>query len=77
MEVPSAKDMSTALPTDFSIDGSVKGSMAAGGTAHGGLVLNLSIANFNNYSSEDIAQLTNKIMLTAGQFARRKGVVFA
>jgi len=29
------------------------------------------------YSSEDIEQLTNEIMVTAGQFAKRKGVVFA
>ena len=36
-----------------------------------------SIANFNNYSGEDIEQLTNEIMVTAGQFAKRKGLVFA
>lgn len=35
------------------------------------------ITNFNNYSSEDIRQLTNEVMETANQFAQRKGVVFA
>ena len=35
------------------------------------------IATFNNYSSEDIRQLTNEVMETANQFAQRKGVVFA
>lgn len=37
----------------------------------------LNIANFNNYSNDDISQLTNEIMETAGQFAKRKGMVFA
>ena len=37
----------------------------------------LNITNFNNYSSEDIRQLTNEVMETANQFAQRKGVVFA
>lgn len=43
----------------------------------GGLQLVLNISNFNNYSSEDIQQLTNEVLVTAGQFAKRKGVVFA
>ena len=51
--------------------------MQMGAAVSGGFVLNLSIANFNNYSSEDIEQLTNEIMVTAGQFAKRKGAVFA
>ena len=75
-----AKDMSTALPTDFNIDGNVRGSLASaaeGGSHAGGFSLTLSIANFNNYSGEDIEQLTNEIMVTAGQFAKRKGLVFA
>ena len=73
-------DMKTALPTDFSIDGNVKGlvdnsNFAAFGKS--GLSLVLNIANFNNYSNDDISQLTNEIMETAGQFAKRKGLVFA
>ena len=43
----------------------------------GGFILQLNITNFNNYSSEDITELTNEIMATAGAFAQRKGVVFA
>lgn len=75
-----ADDMKTALPTDFSIDGNVKGlvdnsNFAAFGKS--GLSLVLNIANFNNYSNDDISQLTNEIMETAGQFAKRKGLVFA
>lgn len=75
-----ADDMKTALPTDFSIGGNVKGlvdnsnSVAFGKS---GLSLVLNIANFNNYSNDDISQLTNEIMETAGQFAKRKGMVFA
>lgn len=74
-----ADDMKTALPTDFSIDGNVKNSVNTQGLNSGvsGLSLVLNIANFNNYSSEDISQLTNEIMETAGQFAKRKGMVFA
>ncbi len=33
----------------------------------------LNIGTFNNYTNEDIRQLTNEIMVTAGQFAKRKG----
>lgn len=74
-----AKDMETALPTDFHVDGSISGAVsgATGTKAQSGLQLVLNITNFNNYSSEDIHQLTNEIMVTAGQFAKRKGVVFA
>lgn len=74
-----AKDMSTALPTDFDINGSIGSTVAsaANGALSGGFSLQLNIGTFNNYSSEDIEQLTNEIMVTAGQFARRKGVVFA
>lgn len=46
-------------------------------SARSGLSLVLNIANFNNYSNDDISQLTNEIMETAGQFAKRKGMVFA
>lgn len=75
-----ADDMKTALPTDFSIDGNVKGLVDnSNSTAFdkSGLSLVLNIANFNNYSNDDISQLTNEIMETAGQFAKRKGMVFA
>ena len=60
------------------MNGSINGAMA-GATSGviGGLQLVLNISNFNNYSSEDIQQLTNEVLVTAGQFAKRKGVVFA
>lgn len=75
-----AKDMTTALSTDFSVKGSVENAMtsaASGGAGKSGFVLQLNIGTFNNYTNEDIRQLTNEIMVTAGQFAKRKGVVFA
>ena len=75
-----AKDMETALPTDFNVDGNVHGTVSGGiadSATVSGLQLVLNITNFNNYSTEDIQQLTNEIMVTAGQFAKRKGVVFA
>ena len=74
-----AKDMETALPTDFNVEGNISSAVsgATGTKAQSGLQLVLNIANFNNYSNEDIHQLTNEIMVTAGQFAKRKGVVFA
>ena len=75
-----AKDMTTALPTDFSVKGSVESAMSSAASASAGksgFVLQLNIGTFNNYTNEDIRQLTNEIMVTAGQFAKRKGVVFA
>lgn len=74
-----AKDMQTALPTDFSVNGSIGSAItdAARGAVQSGMSIILNITNFNNYSGEDIEQLTNEIMVTAGQFAKRKGVVFA
>ena len=75
-----AKDMTTALPTDFSVKGSVESavsSAASAGAGKSGFILQLNIGTFNNYTNEDIRQLTNEIMVTAGQFAKRKGVVFA
>ena len=74
-----ADDMKTTLPTDFSIDGNVKNSVNTQSlnSGVGGLSLVLNIANFNNYSNDDISKLTNEIMETAGQFAKRKGMVFA
>ena len=75
-----AKDMETALPTDFNLDGNVHGTVSGGiadSAKVSGLQLVLNITNFNNYTNEDIHQLTNEIMVTAGQFAKREGVVFA
>lgn len=71
-----AHDMQTALPTDFDVTGNVK-SAIDGASGFGGFTIALNIATFNNYSSEDIRQLTNEVMETANQFAMRKGVVFA
>lgn len=71
-----AHDMQTALPTDFDVTGNVKSTVNGGG-AFSGFSIVLNIATFNNYSSEDIRQLTNEVMETANQFAMRKGVVFA
>lgn len=71
-----AHDMQTALPTDFDVTGNVK-SAIDGASGYGGFTIALNIATFNNYSSEDIRQLTNEVMETANQFAMRKGVVFA
>ena len=75
-----AEDMETALPTDFTVDGNIGASAkaaTAGVNAPTGLQLVLNIATFNNYTNEDIQQLTNEVLVTAGQFAKRKGVVFA
>ena len=74
-----AEDMSMAVTPNLDVKGSVGNaiSTAAGSVLAGGMSLVLNITNFNNYSSEDIEQLTNEVMVTAGQFAKRKGVVFA
>ena len=62
-------------PSDINVN--AHSSLADGQAQPGGFVLQLNITNFNNYSSEDITELTNEIMATAGAFAQRKGVVFA
>ena len=73
-----AHDMQTALPTDFDLSGSVRTAVdGAVGKAASAFTIALNIATFNNYSSEDIRQLTNEVMETANQFAQRKGMVFA
>ena len=73
-----AHDMQTALPTDFDLSGSVRTAVdGVTGKAASAFTIALNITNFNNYSSEDIRQLTNEVMETANQFAQRKGVVFA
>ena len=73
-----AHDMQTALPTDFDVSGSFRSAVdGVIGKAASAFTIALNITNFNNYSSEDIRQLTNEVMETANQFAQRKGVVFA
>lgn len=73
-----AHDMQTALPTDFDVTGSVRSAVdGVMGKAASAFTIALNITNFNNYSSEDIRQLTSEVMETANQFAQRKGVVFA
>ena len=73
-----AHDMQTALPTDFNVNGSIRSAVdGVVGKAASAFTIALNITNFNNYSSEDIRQLTNEVMETANQFAQRKGVVFA
>ena len=73
-----AHDMQTALPTDFDVNGSIRSAVdGVVGKAASAFTIALNITNFNNYSSEDIRQLTNEVMETANRFAQRKGVVFA
>lgn len=73
-----AHDMQMALPTDFDVNGSIRSAVdGVVGKAASAFTIALNITNFNNYSSEDIRQLTNEVMETANQFAQRKGVVFA
>lgn len=69
-------DMSK-VPTDFNVTSSVDSLRDTQNTVRGGLSLQLQIANFNNYSAEDINSLTEEIMETADNFIKRKGVVFA
>ena len=69
-------DMSE-IPTDFNVSSATNSINDGKQASQGGLVLQLSIGNFNNYSNEDITSLTEEIMETAGNFAKRKGVVFA
>ena len=73
-----AHDMQMALPTDFDVNGSIRSAVdGVVGKAASAFTIALNITNFNNYSSEDIRQLTSEVMETANQFAQRKGVVFA
>jgi phage-related protein len=69
-------DLSTTLPKNIDVNAH---STVAGGAMGGanGFILQLNIQTFNNYTSEDISELTNEIMATAGAYAQRKGVVFA
>lgn len=65
------------MPTDFNISKSVSGFDGGLPQSNGGVVIQLNIDKFNNYSAEDITDLTNEIMETAGNFMKRKGAVFA
>ena len=67
----------SGVPTDFNVTRTLNGVKEPTTTTTGGLAIHLNIDNFNNYSSEDITDLTNEIMETAGNFIKRKGVVFA
>lgn len=69
-------DMSK-VPTDFNVSSSVDSLRDTQNAVRGGLSLQLQIANFNNYTAEDINSLTEEIMETADNFIKRKGVVFA
>ena len=71
-----AKDMTAAVPTKFSVNGSLAGVSGKAASA-GGFTLQLNISTFNNYSTADLEQLTNEIMATAGSFIRRQQEVFA
>ena len=69
-------DLSTTLPKNIDVNAhSTVGNGTIGGA--NGFILQLNIQTFNNYTSEDISELTNEIMATAGAYAQRKGVVFA
>ena len=69
-------DLSTTLPKNIDVNAHSTVSSGVAGGANG-FILQLNIQNFNNYTSEDISELTNEIMATAGAYAQRKGVVFA
>ncbi len=68
-------DMS-GVPTDFNVTSVKSGIRSGASDAVGGVTIQLNIDSFNNYSSEDIASLTNEIMETANSFIKRKEVVF-
>ena len=70
-------DMQTVLPEAQNPESSGRRASTATPATVGGFVLQLSITNFNNYSGEDISELTEEIMQTAGAFVKRKGAVFA
>lgn len=68
-------DLTSSVPQSIDVSGirqAGEGTLGAGG-----FVLQLNISNFNNYLSEDITELTNEVMQTAGEFMKRKGVTFA
>lgn len=68
-------DLTASVPNHIDVGG-IDG-VSDPDSVRGGFILQLNISNFNNYSSEDITDLTNEIMATAGAFVQRKGAVFA
>lgn len=64
------------IQTDFTVTKNVEG-IRDNGFGTGGITIQLNIDTFNNYSPEDIEQLTTEIMETAGNIVKRKEVVFA
>ena len=72
------------VPTDYNINTDVPQvtpstptATNVGATASSGPVtIQLSIENFNNYSSDDIESLTEEILSTANAFVVRKGVAY-
>ena len=66
-----------AEPLQLDVNKTVNGVSDTASRASGGITIQLNIDQFNNYSSEDISDLTNEIMETAGNFMKRKGAVFA
>lgn len=67
----------SAEPLAVDVSKTVNGVRDTAASASGGITIQLNIDKFNNYSSEDISDLTNEIMETAGNFMKRKGAVFA
>ena len=70
------------LPTDYNINSNIpsvvpasQNAVASGGSANG-VTIELRIDNFNNYSSEDIASLTEEVLTTANAFMVRKGMAY-
>ncbi len=71
-------NMKTSQLTGFDINRNIRSAYDGLSAENSpGFTVVLNIANFNNYSSDDIRQLTNEVMETANQFAMRKGAVFA
>ena len=78
-------DLNTDLakvPTNYNINSNVPSVMPAttsnvslGGSA-GPVTIEFHIDNFNNYSSEDIASLTEEVLATANAFMVRKGMAY-
>ena len=68
-------DLTSSVPQSIDVSGIRQAGEWTLGA--GGFVLQLNISNFNNYSSEDITELANEVMQTAGEFMKRKGVTFA
>ncbi len=67
-------DLTGTLPNRVDVQGIAQNGVSGGNGANNGFILQLNITNFNNYSSEDITELTNEVMQTAGAFMRRKEV---